>query len=93
VLLLSALSVLIPAGVSAGSNNLRWGIAGAGKISHDFAIALTIHNSTMGAVAAGVLGDAVSRQQRATNFAATFEIPRSYSSYDSLATDEDIDIV
>ncbi len=64
-----------------------------GKISHDFAIALFVHNSTMTAVAAGALGEPPSRLRRAEAFAETFDIPQSYSSYEDLANAEDVDVV
>ncbi|NXS32006.1 DHDH dehydrogenase, partial [Pomatostomus ruficeps] len=67
----------------------RWGICGAGAISHDFAVALktlprTEH--TLVAVAARDLG-------RAQSFARRFGVPRAYGSYEELAEDPDVDVV
>ncbi|MBN3279186.1 DHDH dehydrogenase, partial [Polyodon spathula] len=67
----------------------RWGICSAGKISHDFVVALKTlpreeHQVT--AVAARELG-------RAQDFADRHNIPRAYGSYQELAQDKDIDVV
>lgn len=67
----------------------RWGICSAGKISHDFCVALrtlTPENHQIAAVAARDL-------QHAEEFAKKHNIPRAYGSYDELARDPDIDVV
>ncbi|NXU94904.1 DHDH dehydrogenase, partial [Xiphorhynchus elegans] len=67
----------------------RWGICGAGKISHDFVVALkTLPRSDheVVAVAARDLG-------RAQEFARRFGIPRAYGSYSELAQDSELDVV
>ncbi|CAH1734489.1 unnamed protein product [Chironomus riparius] len=68
---------------------LRWGIASAGRISNDFCAALSAlpaENHKIVAVAARNLADAKS-------FAEKFEIPKFYEGYESLAKDDEIDIV
>ncbi|XP_078511256.1 trans-1,2-dihydrobenzene-1,2-diol dehydrogenase isoform X1 [Lissotriton helveticus] len=67
----------------------RWGICSAGKISHDFLVALETlpaqdHQAV--AVAARDLG-------RAQEFAKSHNIPKAYGSYQELAKDPNIDIV
>ncbi|KAM9347752.1 trans-1,2-dihydrobenzene-1,2-diol dehydrogenase-like [Symphorus nematophorus] len=67
----------------------RWGICSAGKISHDFCVALrtlTPKDHQIVAVAARDL-------QHAEEFAKKHNIPRAYGSYDELAKDPDIDVV
>ncbi|XP_070832868.1 trans-1,2-dihydrobenzene-1,2-diol dehydrogenase-like [Chaetodon trifascialis] len=67
----------------------RWGICSAGKISHDFCVALrtlTPDNHQIAAVAARDL-------QHAEEFAKKHNISRAYGSYDELARDPDIDVV
>lgn len=67
----------------------RWGICSAGKISHDFSVALwtlTPEDHEIVAVAARDL-------QHAQEFAKKHNIPRAYGSYDELAQDPDIDVV
>lgn len=67
---------------------LRWGIASAGKISHDFATALRIlpaNEHQMIAVAARQLS-------RAQDFANLHEIGKAYDDYEKLALDKDIGI-
>eukprot|EP00112_Aurelia_sp_Birch-Aquarium-sp1_P008113 Seg1890.6 transcript_id=Seg1890.6/GoldUCD/mRNA.D3Y31 product="Trans-1 2-dihydrobenzene-1 2-diol dehydrogenase" protein_id=Seg1890.6/GoldUCD/D3Y31 len=66
----------------------RWGILGAGLISTDFCLALKTLNPEehcINAVAARSL-------ERAKKFANTFEIERSYGSYEELLRDPEIDI-
>ncbi len=65
---------------------LRWGIASAGRISHDFMVGLkalpeTEHKTV--AVAARSL-------QSATEFAQTHDIPTAYGSYAELAGDPQV---
>ncbi|XP_060910216.1 trans-1,2-dihydrobenzene-1,2-diol dehydrogenase-like [Labrus mixtus] len=67
----------------------RWGICSAGKISHDFLVALrtlTPGDHEIVAVAARNL-------QHAEEFAKKHKIPRVYGSYDELAKDPGIDVV
>ncbi|XP_062287184.1 trans-1,2-dihydrobenzene-1,2-diol dehydrogenase-like isoform X2 [Scomber scombrus] len=67
----------------------RWGICSAGKISHDFSVALrtlTPEDHEIVAVAARDL-------QHAQEFANKHNIPRAYGSYEELAQDPDIDVV
>lgn len=65
---------------------LHWGIAGAGKISHDFVTALRTLPETehvVGAVAARELS-------RARNFSTLHKIKKAFDSYTKLAEDKDI---
>ncbi|XP_071316864.1 trans-1,2-dihydrobenzene-1,2-diol dehydrogenase-like [Trachinotus anak] len=67
----------------------RWGICSAGKICHDFSVALgtlTPEDHQIVAVAARDL-------QHAEAFAKKHNIPRAYGSYNELAKDPDIDVV
>jgi predicted dehydrogenase len=66
---------------------LRWGIAGAGGIAHDWVRAL--HSHTSQRVHAVAARDAA----RAAAFADAHGIPRSHGSYAALAGDPAIDIV
>ena len=68
---------------------LNWGIVSAGFISQDFAEALYRLKSdkhVLRAVAARKLDDAA-------KFAARFEMPKHYDSYDALFADPDVNIV
>ncbi|XP_060705165.1 trans-1,2-dihydrobenzene-1,2-diol dehydrogenase-like [Hemiscyllium ocellatum] len=67
----------------------RWGICGAGKISHDFMVALKTLPASEHQVAAVASRDS----SRAREFAERHEIPKSYGSYRELAADPDVDIV
>ncbi|KAL0167462.1 hypothetical protein M9458_035684, partial [Cirrhinus mrigala] len=67
----------------------RWGICGAGNISHDFCVALKTlppEDHKIAAVAARSL-------ERAEKFAKTHEIPIVYGSYQELLKDPNIDVV
>ncbi|KAJ8247940.1 hypothetical protein GJAV_G00252330 [Gymnothorax javanicus] len=67
----------------------RWGICGAGKISHDFAVAmktLSAGNHKIDAVASRTL-------KNAEEFAEKHGIPKAYGSYEEMAKDPEIDIV
>lgn len=67
----------------------RWGICSAGKISHDFSVALrtlTPEDHEIVAVAARDL-------LHAEEFAKKHNIPRAYGSYNELAKDPDVDVV
>jgi predicted dehydrogenase len=67
-----------------------WGIVGAGRISHEFAVALKVLGANITAVAAGSLPHA---QSRAEAFAATFGVPNAYGSYEQLAKDPAVQVV
>lgn len=67
----------------------RWGIAGAGKISHDFVSALTV----LPELEHDVVAVAASELSRAQTFSETHKIKKAYGSYLKLAEDKDIDIV
>ncbi|KAM4603080.1 dihydrodiol dehydrogenase, tandem duplicate 1 [Polymixia lowei] len=67
----------------------RWGLCGAGKISHDFSVALKTlppGDHQIAAVAARSL-------ERARDFAKKHGVPRAYGSYEELADDPEIDVV
>ncbi|KAK2919795.1 trans-1,2-dihydrobenzene-1,2-diol dehydrogenase [Channa argus] len=67
----------------------RWGICSAGRISHDFTVALKslpAEDHQVVAVAARKLDDA-------QEFAKKHSISRAYGSYEELARDPDIDVV
>ncbi|XP_055382498.1 trans-1,2-dihydrobenzene-1,2-diol dehydrogenase-like [Condylostylus longicornis] len=68
---------------------LKWGIASAGKISYDFAVAL----STLPEDEHSIVAVAARDQKRAEDFAKNFDIPKSYNSYEQLANDPEIQIV
>lgn len=66
---------------------VRWGIAGSGAISADFALGvLASEHATLTAVAART-------EERAQAFAKTYGASKSYGSYKALAQDPDIDVV
>lgn len=68
---------------------LTWGIAAAGKISHDFVNAIGTLNGEehqIVAVAARDLG-------RSEDFAKRFDIPKAYGSHLELAEDPEIEVV
>ena len=68
---------------------IRWGILGAGKIAHDFVVALkTLPESEHRTEAVADLSGEEARQ-----FAATHSIPRSYGSFDDLIRDENLDVI
>ncbi|OQV16410.1 putative Trans-1,2-dihydrobenzene-1,2-diol dehydrogenase [Hypsibius exemplaris] len=67
---------------------LRWGIAGCGLISNDFAAALCSLSSEHKIVAA-----AARDIKSASKFGETFSIPKAYGSYNELIEDPDIDII
>lgn len=67
--------------------SLKWGIASAGKISHDFVTALgTTQNHQVVAVAARDLC-------RSKEFATLHEIDKFYGSYNDLANDPNVEVV
>lgn len=67
----------------------RWGIASAGKISHDFTNAL----ATLSPSEHKVIAVAAKNLSRAQEFSKIHNIKKSYGSYEELAKDTDIDIV
>ncbi|XP_058806940.1 trans-1,2-dihydrobenzene-1,2-diol dehydrogenase-like isoform X2 [Phymastichus coffea] len=67
----------------------RWGIASAGKISHDFATAL----ATLPASEHRLVAVAARELDRAKDFAGTHGAARAYASYRELADDEEVEIV
>ncbi|XP_006274914.1 trans-1,2-dihydrobenzene-1,2-diol dehydrogenase [Alligator mississippiensis] len=67
----------------------RWGICSAGKISHDFIIAL----KTLSAQEHTVVAIASRELAHAQEYARKNGIPRAYGSYKELARDPDIDVV
>ncbi|XP_077419655.1 trans-1,2-dihydrobenzene-1,2-diol dehydrogenase-like isoform X2 [Vanacampus margaritifer] len=67
----------------------RWGICGAGKISHDFAVAL----KTLPPEDHQVVAVAARNLERAQEFGKKHGIPASYDSYEELAQDPNIDVV
>uniref|UniRef100_A0A3Q3X8C8 Trans-1,2-dihydrobenzene-1,2-diol dehydrogenase n=1 Tax=Mola mola TaxID=94237 RepID=A0A3Q3X8C8_MOLML len=67
----------------------RWGLCGAGKISHDFSVAMKTlphENHQIAAIASRSL-------VRAKEFAKKHRIPTAYGRYEELAKNPDIDIV
>lgn len=66
----------------------RWGIASAGKISHDFVTALSCLPSDEHVVVAIAARDL----SRAEDFAKTHNIQKAYSEYEQLAKDKNIGI-
>ena len=77
-------------GLSVSAASVRWGIAGLGRIAHDFTSTLKIQEASVVACAAGSLPNTAERSQA---FARLFSIERAYSSYEDLAKDPDVDIV
>ncbi|XP_008301296.1 trans-1,2-dihydrobenzene-1,2-diol dehydrogenase-like isoform X2 [Stegastes partitus] len=67
----------------------RWGICGAGRISHDFTVAL----KTLPAGDHQVVAVAARKLEGAQEFAKKHSISRAYGSYEELARDPDIDVV
>lgn len=69
---------------------LKWGIAAAGKISHDFVNAMT---STLSEDEHQVVAVAARDLSRAEDFAKRFGIPKAHGSYIELAKDVDVEVV
>ncbi|KAM4603079.1 trans-1,2-dihydrobenzene-1,2-diol dehydrogenase [Polymixia lowei] len=67
----------------------RWGICSAGKISHDFTVAL----KTLPPGDHQIVAVAARRLQDAQAFAKKHSISRAYGSYEELARDQDIEVV
>uniref|UniRef100_A0A8C1NRT7 Trans-1,2-dihydrobenzene-1,2-diol dehydrogenase n=2 Tax=Cyprinus carpio TaxID=7962 RepID=A0A8C1NRT7_CYPCA len=68
---------------------IRWGICSAGKISHDFTVAL----KTLRAEDHQVVAVAARDLKHAQEFAQRHSVPRAYGSYEDLAKDPEIDVV
>ncbi|KAJ6654440.1 hypothetical protein lerEdw1_007033 [Lerista edwardsae] len=66
----------------------RWGICSAGKISHDFLVAL----KTLPAKDHKVVAIAARSLSRAQEYAKNHDIPKAYGSYEELAQDPDVDV-
>lgn len=64
----------------------RWGIAGSGKISHDFVTAL----ATLPSAEHEVTAVAARSVERAQEFATCHNIQSVYGSYEELAKDENV---
>ncbi|XP_077375881.1 trans-1,2-dihydrobenzene-1,2-diol dehydrogenase-like isoform X2 [Festucalex cinctus] len=67
----------------------RWGICGAGKISHDFTVAL----KTLPPEDHKIVAVAARNLERAQEFGKKHSIRASYGSYEELAQDPNIDVV
>ncbi|KAM6980432.1 trans-1,2-dihydrobenzene-1,2-diol dehydrogenase-like [Aplochiton taeniatus] len=67
----------------------RWGLCGAGKISHDFSVAMKTLPPGDHQIAAIAARSPESAQQ----FAKRHSIPRVHGSYEELAADSEIDVV
>ncbi|XP_047105126.1 trans-1,2-dihydrobenzene-1,2-diol dehydrogenase-like [Schistocerca piceifrons] len=67
----------------------KWGIVSAGKISHDFVVAL----STLSQEEHKVVAVAARDLERAQAFADLHKIPSVYGSYEELAKDPNVDVV
>ena len=68
---------------------LKWGILSAGRISHDFVSAV----KTLPPAEHQVVAVAARDEKSAQTFANTHAIPKFYSGYQSLFTDEEVHIV
>lgn len=65
---------------------LKWGIVGAGRISHDFVTAVQIHPNTEHVVTA--VG--ARSRENAVKFAKDHNIPKAYEGYEGIATDKNV---
>lgn len=65
---------------------IKWGIASAGKISHDFVTAVR----TLPASEHEIVGVAARELSRAQSFSELHKIKKAYGSYEELAKDKDI---
>ncbi|XP_068616374.1 trans-1,2-dihydrobenzene-1,2-diol dehydrogenase-like [Brachionichthys hirsutus] len=68
---------------------VKWGVCGAGKISHDFNVAL----KTLPPGDHQVVAVAARKLEDAQRFAKKHSIPRAYGSYEELARDPGVDVV
>ncbi len=66
---------------------IRWGIIGAGRISTKFAAALSALQGTE------ITAIASRSQDKADQFAKSFQIKKAYASYEELVKDPEIDVV
>lgn len=65
---------------------LRWGILGAGKISHDFLVGTSVLPKSEHQVVAV----AARNLENAQKVATTHQIPKAYGSYEELVKDPEI---
>lgn len=65
---------------------LRWGVAGAGRISHDFITAVRTYPATDHKFVAV----AARSKESAEKFAAEHDIPKNYGEYLGLAKDSEV---
>lgn len=65
---------------------LRWGIAGAGRISHDFVVAL----GTLPAADHKCVAVAARSKESAAKFAIDHDLSKSYGGYLGLAQDKEV---
>lgn len=65
---------------------LRWGIAGAGRISNDFCAALT----TLSPDDHQIVAIAARSEESAKKFADVFKIPKFFEGYEKLAMEQEI---
>lgn len=65
---------------------LRWGILGAGFISHDFLVGTSVLPKSEHLV----IGVAARSLEKAQELAATHQVPKSYGSYEELVKDPEI---
>lgn len=68
------------------SRPLRWGIISAGKISHDFLVAM----GTLNPLEHVPIAIAARRLEDAENFTKQHDIQKAYDSYDKLFCDPDV---
>ncbi len=71
-------------------SSLPWGIASAGRISHDFMVGLKALPKAEHSVVAVTQPVAARSLQSATAFATTHDIPTAYGSYEELAKDPQV---
>ena len=64
--------------------SLRWGICGAGKISHDFVVALKTRSEHR------IVAVSARSVDSSSKFAATHDIKRFYGTYEELASDKEV---
>jgi predicted dehydrogenase len=66
---------------------INWGIIGCGSIARSFVEALSVIKDAKLVAVASKSGD------KAREFAAKYEVPKYYNTYDALASDSEIDVV
>ena len=69
------------------ADKIKWGILGTGRIARSFAVALNYLEDVE------LYGIASRSGEKAEAFSREFSVPKSYSSYESLAAARDIDVV